>query len=142
MNYNELLTFGRKGNAKDLTSTGIDFTDDASISWTIQQQCTIEFSLPIPRQDVMLEIDAFPFISVEKVESQQVFVYLNGLFQGFHTFRDRETVKFPIIRSAISSRSTLLSLAIPTAVAPKNLNLGNDLRALGLAFFSMSFMSK
>ena len=140
MKYDEPITFGARGSAKTLSPEGFDFGDDVT-SWTVIQQCSLSVALPIPRQDITLEIDAFPFVT-DKIQAQQLFVYLNGLFVGFHTFTDRHTLKCPIARSAVSSRSTVLSLVIPTAVSPNSLGLSSDLRKLGLAFFSISFASK
>jgi hypothetical protein len=86
-------------------------------------------------------MDAFAFSHPGKVENQQLFIFINGLFQGFHLFRDRETKAFPITRSAISSRSTLLSFVLPAAITPHSVGLSDDLRSLGLAFFSITFKS-
>ncbi len=140
MKYDEPVTFGARGTAKTLSPVGFDFSDTVT-SWTTIQHCSLEASLPIPRQDISLEIDAFPFVT-DSITSQQLFVYLNGLFVGFHTFADRHLLKCPVSRSAISSRSTVLSLVIPTAVSPNSLGLSSDLRLLGLSFFSISFASK
>jgi hypothetical protein len=68
-----------------------------------------------------------------------LFVYVNGLFQGFHTFRGTTTMAIPIRRHAITSRSTRIQFVLPTAVSPNSLGLSADLRELGLAITEMRF---
>jgi hypothetical protein len=140
MDYNQPITFGRSGLINDLSPSGFDTSEDANHSWTVKQFCEFEVALPMPRQEVSLRIEATPFLAQGKVNSQQLFVYVNGLFQGFHTFYVDEHVVFQILRNAISSRATRVQLVLPTAASPQALGISADIRPLGIALTRLTFL--
>jgi len=47
-------------------------------------------------------------------------------------------VVFTVSREIISPRANRLSFVLPNAISPSELNLGDDLRKLGLAFVKLS----
>jgi hypothetical protein len=140
--YNEPITFGRSSGASQLTSSGIDFSEDTRRSWTSTKSCDIEITLPPARQDVTIQITASPFGVPEHLPAQQVFVFLGGLFVGFWWLRDFETVSFPIARANLTGRPTRLSLVVPTALSPSSLSLNEDERDLGISLQSITFLTK
>ena len=139
MQYNEAITFGRSGSFAQLSPIGFDLSEDGPLSWTVQQSCEFQVSLAIPRQDIAFFINATPFEVSEGSSAQGLFVYVNGLFQGFHTFRGSSIVQMPIRRNAITSRSTRIQFVLPNAVSPHSLGMSADLRELGLAITEMRF---
>lgn len=139
LQYNEAITFGKSGSFAELSPIGFDLSEDGPLSWTIQQSCEFQASLAIPRQDIAFFISATPFKGAPGAQAQSLFVYVNGLFQGFHTFRGSTVVQMPIRRHAITSRSTRIQLVLPNAVSPQSLGISSDLRELGLAITEMRF---
>ncbi len=87
----------------------------------------------------MLFIDATPYTVQDRISAQTLFIYVNGLFQGFHTFRGNMVLQIPIRRHAITSRSTRIQFVLPNAISPKSMGLSADLRELGLAITAMRF---
>src|SRR6201995_5478984 len=83
ISYNVPITFGRNGSAKTLNCSGIDFSEAGIQSWTSASQAELEVQLPPARQEVLVQIEASPFIIPTVVESQQVFIFLCGMFVGF-----------------------------------------------------------
>jgi hypothetical protein len=63
INYNVPITFGPNGTAKGLNCVGIDFSEDGVQSWTIAPLAELEIQLPPARQDVIVEVEASPFIA-------------------------------------------------------------------------------
>jgi hypothetical protein len=141
MDYDQPIGFGSNGNVGKFPTIGFDLTEEGPSSWTVRQCCELEIPLPMPRQNIGLSIESSPFLAKGKISAQQLFVYVNGLFQGFHLFQAPETVTFRVSRNAITNRATRVHLVIPTAISPKNLGLGSDMRDLGLAVTTLSFVS-
>ena len=140
LQYNQPITFGPGGAAQELNPVGISFDDNGPFSWTIAQVAELDVQLPIPRDSVALELTATPFTHEDRIKSQQVFIYLNGLFQGFCTLSQNETKSFPILRSAFSPRVSRLTFVLPTAASPKRMGIGEDMRELGMALTSLIFV--
>ena len=139
VNYNEPITFGRAGSAVNLDCNGIDFSDDANQSWTCLPVAEVDIQLPFARQDVVIQIEASPFLVPNAVSAQKVFIFLGGLFVGYYTLTGHTTRTFPVSRSVVSGRAARLSLVIPTAASPKELGLSEDLRELGIYLTSIVF---
>lgn len=139
INYNEPITFGRNGTAKALACTGIDFSEDGNQSWTNAPMAELDIQLPFARQDILVEIDATPFLIPESVPAQKIFVFIGGLFVGYYTLTGHEVKAFPINRSVISGRAVRMSLVIPTATSPRTLFLSEDMRELGIYLTSITF---
>ncbi len=141
LQHNETITFGRSGSITQFNPIGFDITENSPQSWTILPSCEFEIALSIPRNDLTFVLDATPFLVPGMVSSQSVFVYVNGLFQGFHIFRGSSLMEFSVRRHAINSRTTRMQFVLPDAVSPQALGLSTDLRELGLAFTALRFGS-
>jgi hypothetical protein len=139
--YNKPITFGRHGTAKDLQCTGIDFSEDGNHSWTKAPVAEFAIQLPVARQEVLLQLDAAPFIIPESVTAQKVFVFVGGLFTGYCSFTEPEVRALPLNRNALSGRALQLSLVIPTATSPASLRISDDERELGICLTSIIFRS-
>src|SRR5690242_4986357 len=139
ISYNEPITFGRNGTARELNCTGIDFSEDGNQSWTSAPVAEIDVQLPFARQDIALEITATPYLIDELVTVQDLFVFTGGLFTGFAKLAGHTVLTFPLNRSTLSGRSTRLALVIPTAVSPRALGLSQDERELGIYLNAITF---
>jgi hypothetical protein len=139
INYNEPITFGRDGNAVGLNCNGIDFSEDGGRSWTRAPVAEIDIQLPFARQDVVVQLEASPFLVPDRLSAQNVFIYLGGLFVGYYSLKGHTIRSFSVNRSVVSGRATRLSLVIPTATSPHALELSGDLRELGIYLTSITF---
>lgn len=139
VNYNEPITFGASGSARDLNCIGIDFSDAGGRSWTVASVAELDVQLPFARQDVLIQLEASPFLVPDQLVVQNVFIFLGGLFVGYYNSRGHAVLSFPVNRSIVSGRTTRLALVIPTATSPKALNLSEDLRELGIYLTSITF---
>jgi hypothetical protein len=139
INYNVPITFGINGSAKGLNCTSIDFSESRTQSWTSSPVAELDIQLPPARQDIFVQLDAFPFLIPETLSAQQMFLFLGGLFVGYHPFRKQETVAFPLNRTAITGRPTRMTLVLPNATAPSAVALSEDMRELGICLDSLVF---
>ncbi len=139
VNYNEPITFGSDGTAVGLNCVGIDFSEDGGRSWTRAPVAELEIQLPFARQDVDVELNASPFLVPGVLEAQNIFIFLGGLFVGYHILTSHSVRSFPVNRGVVSGRSTRLCLVIPTATTPQALGLSEDLRQLGIYLTSITF---
>src|ERR1700704_2135413 len=90
--------------------------------------------LPPLRRDVRMVIEVFPFLAAELVMEQACWVFFNGLFVHYERIRAPVEMAFTVSRDLLGPRANRLSFALPNATAPKDLDLGDDLRLLGLSF--------
>jgi hypothetical protein len=137
---NQPITFGRDGLARKHNPCGISFDEDG-FSWTTSRVAQFDFRLPTSRFDLKLEILAGPFVHEPEILAQDAFVYLNGLFQNFLRFDEQKTITCEIAKTALSPRGNRLAFVLPTAKSPQELGLNSDLRVLGLALRSVTFIS-
>jgi hypothetical protein len=137
--YNEPITFGRDGSAKEFHASGVDFSEDGPQSWTVAPVAEFDLQFPFSRHDIVMELEASPFVVPDLVATQQTFIYVGGLFVGFLNIRGHAIRSFPLARSAVSGRTVRLSLVIPTAVSPATLCMSDDARELGLRLTFLVF---
>jgi hypothetical protein len=136
---NEPITFGRNGTAKDLNCNGVDFSEDGNRSWTSAPVADFDLQLPFTKLDLLLRLEAAPFLIPDVVSVQNVFVFCGGLFVGYCSLSGHAVRTFPLSRNVISARTTRLSLVIPTAVSPNSLRISEDKRELGIYLSSIVF---
>jgi hypothetical protein len=139
ISYNVPITFGRNGTAKGLNSTGIDFSEDSTQSWTSAPLAELDIQLPPARQDVVVQIEASPFLVANIVSSQQVFIFMGGIFVGFCKLTGHDVKTFPVARTIISGRSSRMSLVLPNATSPSASLLSEDMRELGIYLNTIVF---
>jgi hypothetical protein len=139
ISYNVPITFGRNGSAKALNCTGIDFSEDGAQSWTSAPLAEMDIQLPPARQEVLIQIEAFPYLVCDMVNAQQVYIFLGGMFVGFCKFTCHGVRTFPVNRSIISGRPNRLSLALPDATAPSSAMQSEDMRELGIYLQAIVF---
>jgi hypothetical protein len=61
------------------------------------------------------------------------------MFVGYCALTGRDARTFPVNRNVISGRPARLSLVIPTATSPNSLQMGEDVRELGICLISIVF---
>lgn len=135
------IDFGKNGNVSRFNISGFDLNDGDFYSWTERQSAWIDIPVRWPAKDLRLVLSALPFLAGDRIIQQQVFIHINGLFCGFHGFFEQDECEFLIPRTAISGRSTRISVTIPTAISPKRLGLSDDIRELGIAITALALLS-
>jgi hypothetical protein len=137
--YNILITFGANGTAQGLNCTGIDFSDGGDQSWTSAPVAELDVLLPPARQDIVVQIEASPFLIPDVVFAQQVFIFIGGLFVGFYVLRGHQVREFPLTRGIVSGRQSRMTLTLPNAMSPSAASLSADLRELGICLRAIAF---
>jgi hypothetical protein len=99
----------------------------------------MDVQLPPARQNVLMQVEASPFLIPEFLTAQQVFVYLGGLFIGFYRFKAYDVKTFLVSRSILSGRPNRLSLVMPNAASPSASLVNGDVRELGLYLEAIVF---
>lgn len=135
------ITFGTAGTIASHPNAGFDLTDGETASWTSHQSAWLDITPKWPARDLTLNLTASPFLVPDRIASQQVFIYVNGLFCGLHVFFVPADCTIAIPRAALSGRATRIALAIPTAISPHRLGLSDDIRTLGIAITTLSLVS-
>jgi hypothetical protein len=139
ISLNEPITFGRNGTATDLKCSGVDFSEDGHRSWTSAPVADFDLQLPFSKGDLLLRLEATPFLIPDVVPVQNVFVFCGGFFVGYCSLLGHAVRTFPLSRNVISARTIRLSLVIPTAVSPDTLHISDDKRELGIYLSSIVF---
>lgn len=137
--YNEPITFGSHGTARSLNCVGIDFSEGQNQSWTSAPMAELDIEVPFARQGVLFQLEATPFIIPDIISTQNVFIFLGGLFIGYCNFTGHGVSAFSINRNIMAGRPGRLSLAIPTATSPSSLHISDDKRELGICLTSIIF---
>ena len=138
LNFKTGVNFGAKGNLKEFDPVGFSAVPDDVSTWSEASVAELCFRLPPLRHDVRFSIEVFPFLADGLIPQQGCFVYFNGLFVHYHSIRTPVELAFTISRDLLSPRANRLSFALPNATSPKELNLGDDLRLLGLSFVKLT----
>jgi hypothetical protein len=129
---NEPITFGSDGTIGDFEPYGFDL-GERELSWTAREEAGFSANFGAVQTDLRLQLSAMPYVPEGLVVHQQIFVFANGQWLGFRSLSAFQILEFVLPRALISARLVKIGLAIPTAVSPKQLNLGEDVRKLGLA---------
>ena len=138
LNFQTGINFGAKGNLKEFSPRGFSPTPDEVSTWSEASVAEVIFRLPPLRHDVRFVIEVFPFLVADKLTQQQCWVFLNGLFVHFHTIMHPVEMIFTVSRDILNPRANRMAFALPDARSPKDLQIGNDLRLLGLSFVKLS----
>lgn len=138
LNFKTGIDFGASGNLKEFSPAGFSPTPDNVSTWSEASVAELIFRLAPARHDVRFAIEVFPFLADGRIPQQQCWVFLNGLFVHYHSIRAPVEMIFTVSRDLFSPRPNRLSFALPNATAPKDLNVGDDLRLLGLGFVTLT----
>jgi hypothetical protein len=106
---------------------------EASQRWAMGPAADLSFVLTGGR-DVVLRMDAEPFLVADRLRRQQAWIELNGnpvgtwdlRYQGFRTYSAR-------LPRSLQASQNRLRLRFPDATSPVGLGLGSDRRLLALA---------
>jgi hypothetical protein len=107
--------------------------------WTGAREALIVFELEQP-VDLLLRIQADPFLVPGKVGQQELRVSLNGnLLTTLVLNEPREYDLAVPLRLSDLRQQNVLTMSLPNATSPRSLGLSDDSRHLGIAVHSFSF---
>jgi hypothetical protein len=139
LKFNEPITFGSKGTIHDYVAAGWALGEEnPSMTWTEQIEARVEFNTQSTTSPVRLRMSGLPFLAEGKVDSQEVWVHLNGMYCGAFNADKQFDVNVPIQGGWLEPRGNVLTLTMPLAKSPKALGLNNDQRVLGVALNSIA----
>jgi hypothetical protein len=132
------ITFGHGGNLKDFSPTGFSLTPHEVSTWSEAPMAELAFRLPPVRSDLRFSIEVFPFLGNGVIPQQGCWIFFNGGFVSYASVRAATELNFSVPLDLLYPRLNRLSFAFPNAVSPRELNIGDDLRLLGLSFLRLS----
>ena len=138
LNFKTGINFGANGNLNDFSPTGFSPDPDAVSTWSEAAVAELAFRLPPLRHDMRFTIEVFPYLADGLIAQQGCWVFLNGLFVNYSRVKTPVQLTFTIPRARLNPGANRLSFALPDATSPKDLELGDDLRLLGLSFVKLS----
>jgi hypothetical protein len=135
-----------EGGKVDLTShTSARFlwygwsSPEPDFRWTASNEATVIFAVEKP-VDLLLKINATPFLAPAKVERQQLLVSLNDKAISTLVLDEAKEYELALPLSAKDLLAkNILKFSVPYAVSPRALKIGYDSRHLGIAVRSISF---
>lgn len=125
------IVFGRNGNYMSFQPEGFGSEDSSGYTWNDGYSASLKFQVVAPVDRISINVD--PYIA-ERVSSQDLFIYLNGLWIGFSRVRQADVLQCPIGPRYVVPGQNVLAFVMPNATSPKEIGLGSDLRRLGFAF--------
>ena len=139
LDFNTGIDFGLTGNLKEFSPAGFSPRPDKVSTWSEKPFVELNFRVPPLRRDLGIAVQVFPFLPEgAPVTKQDCWVYVNGLMVHFCSVNAPTEIAFTVSREIISPRANRMSFVLPNAVSPSELQLGDDLRKLGLAFVKLS----
>jgi hypothetical protein len=136
LSHGDSIFFGRTGNYVSFRPEGFGPEDSSSHTWNDGYTASLQFqtAASVDRWNIDISID--PFIA-EQVPSQDLFVYLNGLWIGFSRLRHAAVLRCPVGQRQLAGQN-IISFVMPSATSPKDIGTGGDLRRLAFAFREIS----
>ncbi len=138
LNFKTGINFGAGGNLREFSPAGFSPTPDEVSSWSEASVAEVTFRLPPLRHDLRFTVEVFPYLVDGLLSQQNCWVFFNGLFAHYQTVRTPVEMMFTVSRELLNPRANRLSFALPDAVSPSQLNVGNDMRMLGLSFVKIN----
>jgi hypothetical protein len=139
LDFNTGIDFGVTGNLKEFSPSGFSHKPDNVSTWSEKPFVELNFRVPALRRDLGITVQVFPFLPEgAPITKQDCWVYVNGLMVHFCSVTAPSEIAFTVSREIVSPRANRLSFVLPNAASPSELNLGDDLRKLGLAFVKLS----
>lgn len=138
----EQIRFGRQGN--DSLHLGAGWSGpEPGMRWTQSDSCELRLKHPGNR-DILLEIDAWPFVAPPRLSAQNVSILANGMPVGSVAFNagGQEKASLDIDAASVpSGDELLLTFLLHDAARPTDLALSTDGRLLALAFRQLSLLA-
>jgi hypothetical protein len=110
---------------------------EAGFVWSEGSAATV--SLPASVGDIEIGISIWGYVTTS-LPKQQVLIFVNGLFKGYHEVSQREILSIQH-DCGTDERAIELTFYIPTATSPMQLEGAPDYRKLGIAIAAIRIVS-
>lgn len=134
-----VIDCGRGGNLEQFSLFGFN-TPEGAFAWTNLPHAALQFSSLPATRDVLLSIEAEPFVALNRVKSQPMELTVNGRLMGSYDIDRHQTIRVRIPVDVWNLQPVVtLALSLPNAISPQQLGLTTDPRLLGWAVYRMTF---
>jgi hypothetical protein len=141
--WGEPVQFGVAGNATPYLGTGWT-TPMSRSSWNNGTEASLNFLLPPTQSELELEIHLKPFLFPGVLDRQRVRVSIGSVEIGEWVLTENafQRVRMTIPNESISGPNVKISLGLPDAESPIQINAGADVRKLAIAVSSLRLREK
>jgi len=138
--YGSQIQFGDAGNAEQYQVQGWS-SPEKGFTWTDGKNASLVIPVNQPQSDLILSASLIPFIAGEVI-NQNVIINVNGEKLGEWDIRVAGDFKITIPKEYITRSLLNVNFELPDAASPSELNIGNDMRTLGIAMQSIQVLEK
>lgn len=133
--YGTPVRFSRNGNAQRYQGIGWHGPEKYGFTWTREKKAGLFFTIEPPTADLILKIVLKPYLVPGKLDVQEVGISVNDHQLEKLVIRNPAEAEYRVVipRRLVPGPELRILFDIPTATAPVDLNLGNDVRTLGIA---------
>lgn len=133
LSFESSIQFGKNGNYLAFDPEGFSNENAVGYTWNDGFTASLQFQTPAPIDAGVLSVTSNPFIT-DGLASQDLSVYLNGLWIGFGRMSQPTTISCTIGPRYIVPGQNILAFVMPNATTPHSIGAGGDMRRLALAF--------
>ncbi|MCP5049901.1 MAG: sulfatase-like hydrolase/transferase, partial [bacterium] len=142
--YGSVIRFGQGGNAQRYQGIGWHGPQKNGFTWTREKRVEMFLVISRPGTGLVLEMVLKPYLAGGKLKEQRVHVRVNGRKVQTLTVTKPAAAEYRVTIPGDALTGSRMSLVfdIPTATAPVDLNIGTDVRTLGIALRTMKLVVK
>jgi len=135
----QTLTFGKDGNVLPYLKNGWSGPEN-NFTWTLGDKASLYIPL-FTNEDIIMEVDAFPYLASGKINEQKVNIFINGekLTELRYSNNSNEEKHIFIPGELIKDSGFTINFEFQNAASPFEMNESDDIRKLALAFKSLTF---
>lgn len=130
--WGETLHFGREGGAAPYLGGGWSAPEEG-FTWTSGEKASLILPLEETEADLIFTLTASPFLAAGQIERQPVVIWVNGEKVGEWVFSEKGERKVVIPNKLLEYPYTGITLELPGAASPAEMDTGEDTRVLALA---------
>ncbi|HKE55345.1 MAG TPA: hypothetical protein VKB46_01545 [Pyrinomonadaceae bacterium] len=118
--------------------------EEQGFRWSTAKQAALAFGLrPLPQTDGELQLRFGPFLANSRIPAQRVTISVNGRLIETVTLTEDKVQEYKVaLPQELLRFQNYVLFDLPDANSPRDFNLGNDTRELGIALYSMRFVEK
>ena len=135
----DVIAFGLGGNARNWKKKGWSAIEEG-FTWTVGQSATLRIPFEnLPKGNLILSANVFPFLAGGKIAVQEVNVYINDINVAIWPVTAAGEYRIFVPREHLSEGYANVRFDISDCASPLDFMLSLDDRKLGLAFQKIVF---
>lgn len=138
--WGDILRFSSKGNVLPYLGSGWA-APEGDVIWTDGLNARLTLTTKPVESNVALILRCLPFLADGKILHQELHVFVNFLRVGFCVLKDQSEIELAIPGRVFEDEKIDIDFYLPKAASPASLQLGRDIRMLGIAVSEMVLMS-